>query len=128
MKLTEQEKRVRIAKHIGWTSKEDDRGFWRAAGPSGKMECDLWLSEHNVWRVGIPDYFHDLNAMHEAWHTLDSKHKRFAFHEQLRRKVLSGGGHASSTEGDVDCCCENATADQRAEAFGLTLGLWREGE
>lgn len=72
----------------------------------------------------VPNYFSDLNGMHEAWHTLDSKHKRLVFHEQLRRKVITDGGHKNSTQGDIDCCCENATAAQRAEAFLRTFNLW----
>jgi hypothetical protein len=81
---------------------------------------------NHAQRVSLPDYLNDLNAMHAAWHTLDSRHKRFAFHEHLRRKVLADGGHKASTSADVECCCENATAAQRAEAFLRCLNLWTE--
>lgn len=102
--------RIKIAEACGW--KPDKRGLG-------------WLSPHGYY-APEPDYLNDLNAMHGAWHTLDSKHKRLAFHEQLRRKVIADGGHKNSTQGDIDCCCENATAAQRAEAFLRTLNLWEE--
>lgn len=72
----------------------------------------------------LPDYLNDLNAMHEVWITLDSKESRIKFHHELQQVVVKAGGHATSSILDVECCVENATAAQRAEAFLKTIGKW----
>ncbi len=110
--------RIAIAEACGWTE-------IRYVGEEFGLEG---TSPDGVDMTALPNYTGNLNAMHDAWHTLGSKQKRFAFHEQLRRAVIQAGGHASSTSGDIDCCCENATAAQRAEAFLRSLGLWKEGK
>ena len=62
-----------------------------------------------------PDYFHDLNVAHEAERALtDDEYAMFRKH---LCDIFGNGFRVYS-----------ATAAQRAEAFGLTLGLWRKGE
>lgn len=88
---------------------------------------DRFLSGANVWAV-VPDYFYSLDACHEMEkHNLritandnvmqrDEKFVRWDnYVEQLSKKM-----------GRDDMA--HATAAQRAEAFGLTMGLWKEGE
>jgi hypothetical protein len=69
----------------------------------------------------LPDYLHDLNAMHEA------------------EKVLSRGEDYNQTGGFgryktalAEVCDEqhpiDATAAQRAEAFLRTIGKWEDGK
>ena len=62
-----------------------------------------------------PDYFHDLNAMHKAEKVLSSTNTR----EDCGMSDL--GFYRLKID-------KQSTAAQRAEAFGLTLGLWRTGE
>ena len=61
----------------------------------------------------IPDYLNDLNAMHEAEKTLFPAHEAEWYHK------------LHTICGDSWRIALTATATQRAEAFGLTLGLWK---
>ncbi len=65
----------------------------------------------------LPDYLHDLNAMHEAEKVLtDEQYSKYAW------LVLSG-----TPEREVECReFFSATAAQRAEAFLRTIGKWEE--
>ena len=64
-----------------------------------------------------PDYFGDLNACHEM--------------EKMLRKPMKGSDSDSIIGDRMHNYAEligyafDATAAQRAEAFGLTLGLWK---
>ena len=73
----------------------------------------------------IPDYFNDLNAMHEAEKFLKSKVKNpdnwstwFNYTNKLS-KLMS-----QQYRDDKLVNAIHATAAQRAEAFGRTLNLW----
>ena len=109
--------RIKIAEACGWTAEQDSNGYWRAVNKKHGNAVELWLSEQNVWSVGIPDYLNDLNAMHEAEKILN-------LHQQLRYQIELGGYMADN---DYWSLC-HSTAAQRAEAFLKTLGLWEEGE
>jgi len=106
--MTQEEKRIRIAEACGW--KRHPLGmnphFW-IHFPSEK-QC-----RHDE---ALPDYFNDLNAMHEAEKVLTV--------DQLIEQAEWLG--ASSNEMPIKSWVVllRATAAQRAEAFGLTLGLW----
>ena len=68
----------------------------------------------------VPDYPHDLNAMHEAENALTLEEHSY-YRENLAMVVgftdiSPNGGRAYVS----------ATAAQRAEAFLKTLGLWEE--
>ena len=107
--MTQEQKRIKIAEACGWKfdlpsiPKNPASPFW--APP-------LRLHVHTV----LPDYFNDLNAMHEAGMS----------------KCFTPPGHPSKTAywlALVNICgsTENtafATAEQHAEAFGKTLNLW----
>lgn len=94
------------------------RGFRKGVSewtnPDGNDVLESWLPNYLSGHTA-------LGLLHDLWHKLDSKQKRFTFHEHLRRQVISSGGHANSTQGDIDCCCENATAHQRALALLQTI-------
>ena len=61
------------------------------------------------------DYFADLNACHDAWLNLPQDKKRM-FEQNLQVVMMKSGG-----ENDWLVC---ASATMRAEAIGLTMGLW----
>lgn len=122
--MTQDEKRIKIARACGWTCTLDDNQFWRATRPDGSFTYELWCSQDNVWSAGIPDYFHDLNACAEMEKVLTANQAN------LYRKMLdgiTGQAYVGSRHPHL-CYGHHATATQRAEAFGLTLGLWKEGE
>ena len=103
---------IKIAEACGWTAEQNSNGYWRAVNKKHGNAVELWLSEQNVWSLGIPDYLNDLNAMHEAEEVLDCNQW-----EQWHRIVV---------EWQTDLA--RLTAAQRAEAFLKTLGLWEEEE
>ena len=112
--MNPEHQRIAIAEACGWTAKEDKDGFWRAVDASGNMTHELWMSERNVWSAGIPDFLHDLNAMHEAEKTLTDK-----AHEEFRLNLYD-------VIGDDSRLIVSSTASQRAEAFLRTIGKWKE--
>lgn len=106
--MTPKQKRIAIAEACGWKDVEF------GVGPNS----NLCLGDKPSWAHGkvqsylvdqrVPDYFNDLNAMHEA--------------EKFVKNVW--GKYVKILNSFTDPAC--ATAANRAEAFGLTLGLWTE--
>ena len=112
--LTQDQKRIRIAEACGWTavifSSSEARKAWEKPGvltPEG-------FSQH--WDAELPDYFGDLNAMHEAEKALPPS-LRNTYCLRLCWAARLGEGEEYFR---VHC----ATAEERAEAFGRTLNLW----
>lgn len=115
--MTPEQQQIELAKLDGWTAIEDAEGFWRATR-DGKMTSDLWISESNVWSVGMPDFLGDLNAVHELekklW--LDNEEKllntRETYHEwQMYKHQIRYNVHAR--------------ASQRCEAILRVKGIWK---
>ena len=99
--MTPEQQQLAIAEACGRVQRAD--GFWF---PAGKY----------YGSAGIPDYFNDLNAMHEAEKVL----VRLQWVSYLRR---------------LQTLCDesvswpiHATASQRAEAFLRTIGKWEEAK
>jgi len=101
--MTQEEKQIKLAEAAGWTEISD----WKAAGINGKHPTESWVEV-------IPDYFSDLNAVHELENVL-SPLQEVTYWENL----LQAHEYMDSRAG-----C--ATAAQRAEAIGLTLNLWKQ--
>ncbi len=121
--MTNQEINIAIAEEMGWT----DVHFSLASFIESVLgeRCIIGIPPGCKVHKQAPSYTSDLNACAEMWLSLKTRHERFRFHEELRRAVINSGGHASSTDGDIDCCCENATALQRCEAFLRVKGKWK---
>lgn len=102
--LTKQEKRERIARHLGWTV--DPHGWW--SHPT--------LPDGGGAMTDAPDYFHDLNACAQMEQcfigNLERLHNDAALYAQWfdYKTLLNNNIHAK--------------ANERAEAFGLALNLW----
>ena len=81
---------------------------------------DVWVHLSKEWKehVSVPDYFNDLNAMHEAEKTLVD-HQHLLFRKALWDVVID-----DENDTEWDRCWISSTATQRAEAFGKTLNLW----
>jgi hypothetical protein len=98
MKLTEQEKRIKLAEAQGLTGWEEAR-------------C-------------LPDYFNDLNAVQELQDKLTNDQQfEFVYHLNDVLELVPLSSPASYRE-VVLFAFANATAAQRAEALGLVLNLW----
>ena len=101
--MNEEAQRIAIAEACGWK-------------PTGEYFEDdwVWMSKgfERVKQRMLPDYLHDLNAMHDAAMT------------------LKGSQRGRCNGWVAGLCTDNypteATAPQRAEAFLRTLGLWTE--
>jgi hypothetical protein len=98
MKLTEKEKRIKLAEAQGLTGWEEAR-------------C-------------LPDYFNDLNAVQELQDKLTNDQQfEFVYHLNDVLGLVPLSSPASYRE-VVLFAFANATAAQRCEALGLALNLW----
>jgi hypothetical protein len=100
-----EEQRIAIAVAVGRKVFHED----------GKIWVEIKEGLHGLVEDELPDYLHNLNAMHEAekilpvWINGSYQGTRYHYEQELSR-------------------IENpvwATAAQRAEAFLKTLGLWK---
>jgi len=116
--MTIDEKRIKVAEKCGWKQLDawahstQWAGRWETGNPNPVETA-----------VSIPDYPNDLNSMHEAEKVLSIKlpivpHTESEKTRYFNRLVEKCGGYG----------CAFADAATRFEAFGLTLGLWKEGE
>ncbi len=106
--MTEEQQRIAIAKACGYT--EDERN----TGKHGTKEKGWWM--RGRFYVGdncLPQYLHDLNAMHEAEVVIiKSGYTAIRTYEDLLQKQIAN--------------IIFATAAQRAEAFLRALNLWKK--
>jgi len=98
--MNEEQQRITIAEACGWTKISD----WKAAGINGQHPTEPWTEV-------IPDYLHDLNAMHKAekWLIEDDQHAYGCYCIDLQEEYGN---------------TVHLTAAQRAEAFLRTIGKW----
>jgi hypothetical protein len=122
--MTQEQKRIKLAEACGL--KVIDVPFIPSqTKPAG---CVFTDAARTAWRKcypnscgvrGIPDYFNDLNAVHELEKVLTEKGVntwwKYADHINRLNPTLFGRETAI-----------HATAAQRCEAIGLTLGLWEQ--
>jgi len=102
---------ITIAIICGWTYKEEDYtyyGFTRNIPMTRKR----WFSPSGVDTLVLPDYFNDLNAMHEAEKVLTGETKDKYINQLVFGSITNGDSHVLF-----------ATAAQRAEAFLKVFGL-----
>jgi hypothetical protein len=102
--MTIEQKRIKLAEAAGWQLHPKDRFI--VIPPN---------SPHSVQSLStIPNYFNDLNAVHELEKVL-KLHQFWSYADLLSVMVDTSRGKDSYI---------SATATQRAEAIGLTLNLW----
>lgn len=104
--MTLEEKRIKIAEACGWKRHYNTDKQWRYDGDGP----DDWIVEDD-----LPNYFNSLDACHEMEKVL--KDHEIEQYNDLLGSFLWSGYPASRRN-------FHATAAQRAEAFGRTLGLW----
>lgn len=116
--LSEEQKRVKIAVACGWT-KIGPKGF----GSSELVGAD---TKDPAWPFSpLPDYFHDLNACAEMEKALTYEQCSEYFNALGAIQAADTTGRNGETEYPAQDFWFHATAAQRAEAFGLALGLWK---
>jgi len=117
--MTQEEKRILLAEAAGWTKVHESwTGQKKACIPNDSQ------------RLPLPDYFHDLNAVHELWTILikgrDELEDKLSIEllRQIGSDDPSDGGRPNGSDATW-ALASNATASQRAEALGLTLNIWK---
>jgi hypothetical protein len=125
--MNEQEQRIAIAEACGWTIRRTGGAIplHQVFEPSGKPCCP-YATAGDSWRGYLPDYLHDLNAMHEAEKMLkENQHGDF---EAFIMQVCCPDQGEAEGEFELDSFWPtlHATAAQRAEAFLRTIGKWTD--
>ena len=107
--------RLAIAEACGWRKhdKPIDNDCHRYSAPIGTSP---FLGRHT-----LPDYFNDLNAMHEAEKML-TEEQRIAYSDCTYDIALKAQKETGKWR------WISLTATQRAEAFLRTLGKWEEAK
>lgn len=120
--MNEEEQRIAIAEHCGWTECQKVEGLNLVKGipPVG----------HDATRTGldggfyeIPNYPFNLNAMHQVEKTLPKEKYELYFGNLVPRMI----DWMDPKERAWPKVCF-APAEQRAEAFLKTIGKWKETE
>lgn len=117
--LTQEDKRIKLAEAGGWKRKSVDLEY-PLSRPEGRWE----KGELTVFHFGqLPDYFNDLNAVHllELKVFQDSS-IQLDYSRSLISLIKNSSPLSKQFFSDFDLV--TATAAQRAEVIGLTLGLW----
>jgi hypothetical protein len=111
--MTQEQKQIKLAEAAGWRLFSPFKNLWAPPKHVVEYECDAYP---------LPDYFNDLNAVHEleqqTWFKEWNLRDDFCDHLALIIDPLHG--YRGLTVSDA----LQATATQRAEALGLTLNLW----
>ena len=105
-----EEQRIAIAEACRWLVNDD--------GVTGisPINVEQGLTNPKICSWKLPDYLHDLNAMHEAEKILTEN--QLDYYAEWLKDGNSSGGFPSQL------CHWHATAVQRAEAFLRTIGKW----
>lgn len=136
MKLTQEEKRIKIAKEHGFSVVfNEDKQLFELLNQEGKWVYPYDAdgdSEEHCWSY-CPDYFNDLNAMHAAWEKVikgsDELEDKYSI--ELLRAVGSDDPSDGVRPNGSDATwalASNAPSQARFEALGLTLNLWTSEE
>lgn len=119
--LTQEQKRIKIAEACGWKHGTYRSDCYKGDGwllPGENAQSALQKGNAVAWSAReLPDYFNDLNAMHGAEEHLGGVLGRYF-------DTVSNIVEDDTRMG----WALTATAEQRAEAFGQTLGIWKAGE
>lgn len=134
--MTNQEKRIKIAEAVGKSNhvglkkrglwwRPDSKGYTSSENEAGRYsreEASRISSVRGDWddvtihEFTTPDYLNDLNVMHEARKALSETQK--ADYARILKSL-------TWTSEQPEYCAIDATAEQHAEAFGITLNLWK---
>lgn len=125
MIMTEQEQRIAIAQACGWKCTN-----YQSASPQIRADVPFWTDGERFCQAEhLPDYLHDLSAMHEAEKLIDAKDPdtRSLWLDHLTLAMnWPKAKNAAELRFGLHYLCARATAAQRAEAFLRTIGKWVE--
>jgi len=118
--MNQEQKRIKLAEADGWKRiafYDDGMSYYQNA----KGERASFPASQDG--VLLPDYFNDLNAVHEL-EKLITYHQSHAYMQNLHETMSPG-----TKVGDVQLTCDmfpfvSASAARKAEAIGKTLNLW----
>jgi len=117
--MTQEQKQIKLAEVAGWKVHPKDRFI--VIPPN---------SPHSVQPLStIPDYFNDLNAVHELEKMLlpdDAYYSQRNFYSSELGRMTGNDNSQGWKPLSNDACFNilHATAAQRAEALGKILKLW----
>ena len=117
-KMTDEQKRIKVAESCGWKCYNDNGMGWKVEHQSGVPMFQHLSLSHAV--AHLPDYLNDLNAMHEAEKLLWEDAEKLNLYWLLLREVTHCSNPPSGCVGVVPIAAMT-TARQRAEAFVLTM-------
>lgn len=127
--MNPQEINIAIAEYMGWKWYQGginpNRRFLRAPDYKAFLSCIVpWTGENIPVSESIPlhpNYYNDLNAMHEA----ESHLKNAEGYQEQLHDVVKRNKHIF-TIGDAWWYQIHATAAQRAESFLKAIRKWRD--
>lgn len=105
--MTQEQKQIKLAEAAGWRLFSSFDNLWAPPKRGVEYDCDAYP---------LPDYFNDLNAVHELEEELDDSQKML--YVAKLSQILSPSKFPQSFR------ILHTTAEQRCEALGLTLNLW----
>jgi len=111
--MTQEEKRIKLAEAAGWTEIQWSELINSRIAIENKHFCRETEQFRCLW---LPDYFNDLNAVHEL--------EKYLTQDQAN----SCDDYLANSKQDgtwAGCHIWHQSAAQRAEALGLTLNLWK---
>lgn len=140
--MTIEEKKIKVALKVGiadryliqkegWFYKQNSCGYVQLpqdAGVFSKQEAELEVkgcSEIRIVKATLPNWPGSLDAMAELECLLTERQQVWYLQRLNQVRLRQGIG------GMIACMIDKlafATAAQRFHAFGLTMGLWKEGE
>ena len=112
--MTQEQKRIKLAKAGGWVYDPQEEYPWQDPDPEGEGY------------YYPPDYFNDLNAVHELWLSLP-RGTQLTVVGKLADMINLPKGDQDEI-GELEEALFSATAAQRAEALGKTLSLWEAAQ
>lgn len=118
--MNQEEKNKKLAEHFGWTD-------LRIAPDILQPQIEILEGRHYSYFGGldfyeVPNYFQDLNAIHELWLFLP-RVSRLLVVAKLADMINLPKGKIDEI-GELEEALFSATAAQRCEAIGKTLELW----
>lgn len=119
--------RIKIAEACGWKIlwvEFAEPKYWSVSNGIEERKLAHYKTKEVAFILGVPDYLNDLNAMREAEKMLAAWQRNSPYLRHLA-SFPEGDGAMAYVMPQV-AVAVTATAEQRAEAFLRTLGLWEE--
>jgi hypothetical protein len=133
--MNETEQRIAIAEACGWKQIVTTEEVMHWPGGMLPTEVTRW-SRHVIELAGkkvaacvheeeeeLPDYLHDLNAMHEAEKVLTEPQRLAYMRILIQPESIDDAFHVTN---GMAWDMTHASAAQRAEAFLRTIGKWKD--